>query len=39
VTVGARSTVTAGAVVVDDVPPDVLVAGTPAEVVRELDDG
>jgi maltose O-acetyltransferase len=34
--VGDRAVVAAGAVVVDDVPPDVLVAGNPARVRREL---
>jgi maltose O-acetyltransferase len=37
VTVGDRAVVAAGAVVVDDVPPDALVGGTPARVVRRLD--
>jgi maltose O-acetyltransferase len=36
VTVGARSTVAAGAVVTRDVPPDSLAAGTPATVIRDL---
>jgi acetyltransferase-like isoleucine patch superfamily enzyme len=35
VTIGDRAIVAAGAVVVDDVPPDALVAGVPARVVRE----
>ncbi len=38
VRVGAGSVVAYGAVVVDDVPPNVLVAGNPARVVRRLDD-
>jgi len=37
VTVGARSVVAAGAVVTRSVPPDVVVAGNPAKVVRRLD--
>jgi carbonic anhydrase/acetyltransferase-like protein (isoleucine patch superfamily) len=37
VRVGAGSVVAYGAVVVDDVPPNVLVAGNPARVVRQLD--
>jgi acetyltransferase-like isoleucine patch superfamily enzyme len=36
VTVGARSVVGAGAVVTEDVPPDCVVAGNPARVVRRL---
>jgi maltose O-acetyltransferase len=36
VTVGARSTCAAGAVVTRDVPPDSLAAGTPATVIRDL---
>jgi len=36
VTIGERAVVAAGAVVVDDVPPDTLVAGVPAKVVRKL---
>jgi len=37
VEVGDRSVVASGAVVTRDVPADVVVAGNPAEVVRELD--
>jgi maltose O-acetyltransferase len=36
VTVGDRAVVAAGAVVTGDVPPDVVVAGNPATVVKEL---
>lgn len=36
VTIGARSVVGAGSVVTKDVPPDVVVAGNPARVVRPL---
>lgn len=36
VTIGARSVVGAGAVVVQDVPPDTVVVGNPARVVRTL---
>lgn len=36
VTIGPRSVVGAGSVVVKDVPPDVLVAGNPARVIRPL---
>ncbi|MEN8792780.1 MAG: DapH/DapD/GlmU-related protein [Lentimonas sp.] len=35
-TVGARSIVGAGAVVVNDVPADVIVAGNPARIVNQL---
>ncbi|HEX4612250.1 MAG TPA: acyltransferase [Urbifossiella sp.] len=36
VTVGARTVVAAGSIVVKDVPPDVVVAGCPARVVKHL---
>lgn len=36
VTIGANSVIAAGAVVVKDVPPDVLVGGNPAKVIRNL---
>jgi len=36
VTMGARSVVGAGSVVTKDVPPDVVVAGNPARIVKEL---
>lgn len=36
VTIGARAVVAAGSVVVKDVPPDVVVAGCPARVVKHL---
>jgi maltose O-acetyltransferase len=39
VTVGDRAVVASGAVVTGDVPPDTVVRGNPAEVVRELDHG
>jgi acetyltransferase-like isoleucine patch superfamily enzyme len=36
VTVGARSIIAAGAVVTKDVPPDMIVAGNPARVIKQL---
>ncbi|TCP62647.1 2,3,4,5-tetrahydropyridine-2,6-dicarboxylate N-acetyltransferase [Baia soyae] len=36
--IGEGSVVAAGAVVVDDVPPNVVVAGTPARVIKEIDE-
>jgi acetyltransferase-like isoleucine patch superfamily enzyme len=36
VTIGENSVVAAGSVVIRDVPPNTLVAGNPAKVVREL---
>ena len=36
VTIGENSVVAAGAVVTKDVPPNVIVAGNPAVVVKEL---
>ena len=38
VTVGDGSVVAAGAVVTQDVPPNVVVAGTPARVIKEIDE-
>lgn len=38
VSIGARTTVGAGSVVVDDLPPDVLAVGSPARVVKTFDD-
>ncbi|PLR97458.1 2,3,4,5-tetrahydropyridine-2,6-dicarboxylate N-acetyltransferase [Bacillus sp. T33-2] len=38
VTVGKGAVVAAGAVVVDDVPPNTVVAGTPARVIKEIDE-
>ncbi len=38
VTVGKGSVVAAGAVVTQDVPPNSVVAGTPAKVIKEIDD-
>ncbi len=38
VRVGQGSVVAAGAVVIDDVPPNVVVAGTPARVIKQIDD-
>lgn len=37
ITIGARSIVGAGAVVTKDVPPDTVVAGVPAKVIRKLN--
>ncbi len=39
VTIGENSIIGAGSVVVRDVPPNVIAAGNPARVVRELDQG
>ena len=36
--IGKNSIVGAGSVVVKDVPPNVVVAGNPAKVVKELDE-
>ncbi|WP_158735543.1 2,3,4,5-tetrahydropyridine-2,6-dicarboxylate N-acetyltransferase [Alteribacillus sp. YIM 98480] len=38
VTVGEGSVVAAGAIVTEDVPPNTVVAGTPARVIKEIDD-
>lgn len=38
VTIGARSVVAAGSVVTSDVPPDTLVGGTPAKVIKALNN-
>jgi len=38
VTVGARSVVAAGSIVTHDVPPDTVVAGNPARVIRRLNE-
>jgi len=37
--IGARTTVGAGAVVVDDLPADVVAVGVPARVTRHLEKG
>ena len=37
VTIGENSIVAAGAVVVKDVPPNVIVGGNPAKIIKELD--
>lgn len=39
ITIGSRSVVAAGAVVIKDVPNNVLVAGVPAKIVKEQIDG
>lgn len=39
VTIGKNSVVAAGAVVTRDVPPESIVAGVPAKVVRKIDEG
>jgi maltose O-acetyltransferase len=39
VTIGDRSVVGAGSVVVHDVPPATVVVGSPARIVRALDGG
>ena len=38
VTVGKGAVVAAGAVVINDVPPNTVVAGTPARVIKEIDE-
>ncbi|KGP72317.1 2,3,4,5-tetrahydropyridine-2,6-dicarboxylate N-acetyltransferase [Pontibacillus yanchengensis] len=38
VTVGKGSVVAAGSIVTQDVPPNTVVAGTPAKVIKEIDD-
>ncbi|WP_409294536.1 2,3,4,5-tetrahydropyridine-2,6-dicarboxylate N-acetyltransferase [Peribacillus sp. SCS-26] len=38
VTVGKGAVVAAGAIVIDDVPPYTVVAGTPAKVIKEIDE-
>jgi 2,3,4,5-tetrahydropyridine-2,6-dicarboxylate N-acetyltransferase len=38
VTVGAGSVVAAGAIVTEDVPPNVVVAGVPARVIKQIDE-
>ncbi|KGX88807.1 2,3,4,5-tetrahydropyridine-2,6-dicarboxylate N-acetyltransferase [Pontibacillus litoralis] len=38
VTVGAGAVVAAGAIVTQDVPPNTVVAGTPAKVIKEIDE-
>lgn len=39
VTIGENSVIAAGAVVTRDVPPNSIVAGVPAKVVRKIDEG
>jgi acetyltransferase-like isoleucine patch superfamily enzyme len=38
VTVGENSVVAAGSVVTKDVPPNTLVAGNPAKIIRSIDE-
>jgi 2,3,4,5-tetrahydropyridine-2,6-dicarboxylate N-acetyltransferase len=38
VTIGKGAVVAAGAIVIEDVPPYTVVAGTPAKVIKEIDD-
>jgi acetyltransferase-like isoleucine patch superfamily enzyme len=38
VTIGSKSVVAAGSVVTKDIPPNVLVAGNPAKVIKEIED-
>lgn len=38
VTIGKGAVVAAGAIVIDDVPPNTVVAGTPARVIKEIDE-
>lgn len=38
ITVGKGSVVAAGAIVIDDVPPNTVVAGTPARVIKQIDE-
>jgi tetrahydrodipicolinate N-acetyltransferase len=38
VTVGKGAVVAAGAIVIEDVPPNTVVAGTPARVIKEIDE-
>ncbi|MDE7447934.1 MAG: sugar O-acetyltransferase, partial [Helicobacter sp.] len=37
VTIGENSVIAAGSVVTKDVPPNVIVAGNPARVIKQLD--
>ncbi len=38
VRIGENSVVAAGAIVTEDVPPNVVVAGTPAKVLKSIDE-
>lgn len=38
VSIGARSVVAAGAIVTKDVPPDVIVAGNPAKIIKKINE-